>query len=390
MNIKNCLKECSQSRNRKRVAIIGLYYHPKMPSRVKMVWSYYRERFETRIITSDFVHPTKQYDKTDWKDCIKLHVPAYKTNISIQRILSHLSYALQINKQLKIFNPDLIYICVPPNYSALRAVRWARKHKIPSIIDIVDIWPNANIDRHSALYWFYSLWAGMRIDATRNADKVILECENYAQFVSVKNFKVIPLCKEAPHQIHIDQRSNQLSVGYLGAFSTSYDFNSLIQIVASISDRLSNVILIGDGSEKEKVVKELEKIGVNYSDYGSVYNESMVAEILSNCDFGYNGFKEDMIVGQSFKSLDYMSIGLPVINSMKGDLWDNIESHNAGINFSSRNIKGVIDRLLTITRDEVEQMRSNTKKVFSEKYSWDVYRTLMDEIVNEVIDEEEV
>ncbi len=372
----------------RRVQIVGLFYHPQMPSRARMVFDYFHKNYDTQIITSNFVHPEKKHNEDLWEYCYKIRVPFYQSNISIQRIFSHFVYANGINKAIRNFQPDLLYIIIPPNYAAIRAIKLGKKLNIPCVLDIVDVWPNANVDRHSALYWFYSLWAGMRIDATRNADKVILECENYAQFVSVKNFKVIPLCKEAPHQIHIDQRSNQLSIAYLGAFSTSYDFNSLIQIVASISDRLSNVILIGDGSEKEKVVKELEKIGVNYSDYGSMYNESMVAGVLSNCDFGYNGFKEDMIVGQSFKSLDYMSIGLPVINSMKGDLWDNIEAHNAGFNFSSRNIKGVIDKLLTITRDEIEQMRSNTKKVFSEKYSWDVYKTLMDEIVNEVIDEE--
>lgn len=162
-----------------KIAIIGLFYHPDMPSRVQMLKEYYDIAYSPTIITADFVHPYKTYDHEEWDKCVKIHVPRYRTNFSIGRIWSHIVFALEIKSVLDKEKPDCIYVCVPPNYSALKVVKWAKKHGISVIVDIVDIWPNVNAPSNTVLKMAYKVWGSIRDKAVRNADKVVIECSLY-------------------------------------------------------------------------------------------------------------------------------------------------------------------------------------------------------------------
>ena len=366
----------------KKVIIVGLYYHPEMPSRVEMVYSYFRQTYDTIIITSDFVHPTKKYDATEWKDCIKLHVPEYKTNFSIKRVLSHLNYARQINKCLKENKPNLIYICVPPNYSALRAARWARKHKIPSIIDIVDIWPNTNAPSNKLLRIAYKVWSSIKDKAVLAADKVILECSVYKNDIPNVGSTMIPLSKRVDKKPNYEKHDD-IRIVYIGAFSTSYDFESLVDIAKEIKEkgRGISISLIGKGDEKNKVIRLLESAGIKTTDYGVIYDEEEKARILETCDFGYNGFKPGMIVGQSYKSLDYMGYGLALINSLQGDLRRIIESENCGLNFDATSRDKIAETIVGLSREEIEEMKRSSFEAYTKHFSWEVYMESMNNVM---------
>ena len=67
------------------------------------------------VVTSDFLHINKQYIGKKNNECIYVHVPSYKNNISIQRIISHLLFGFKTNLIIKKSKPNLIYLLLPPN-----------------------------------------------------------------------------------------------------------------------------------------------------------------------------------------------------------------------------------------------------------------------------------
>ena len=66
--------------------------------------------------------------------------------------------------------------------------------------------------------------------------------------------------------------------------------------------------------------------------YGAVFDQMRKIKILGNCDFAFNMMKESVLVGLTIKSIDYFSMGLPIINNIKGDTWEIVRRYGAGVN----------------------------------------------------------
>jgi len=371
--------------SKKKIAIVGLFYHPEMPSRVKMLKDYFSTSYNPIILTADFVHPYKTYDYEEWDKCLKLHVPRYRTNFSISRIWSHIVYAWDIKKALSREQLGLVYVCVPPNYSALKAVTWAKRHNIPVIVDVVDLWPNINAPSNNLLKLAYKVWGSIRDKAVLRADKVLIECSLYKDDIPVSDSMMIPLCKkndEIPHYAAHDG----IRIAYLGAFSTSYDFDSLIYLAQRIKERgrRLTIVLIGKGNEKDKVVANLKENKIEFEDYGVVYDEFEKKKILESCDFGYNGFTPGMAVGQSYKSIDYMGCGLALINSLKGDLEEIVLTEKCGYNFDKTSRSEIAGTIARLSKDEIAVMKDNSFNAFEKYFSWRVYIENMDKVMKEL------
>jgi hypothetical protein len=71
----------------------------------------------------------------------------YKRNISLSRFIDHGIVALKFKKYaFKMPPPDIILSATPPYDLAFQAVKYAKTHQSPIVIDIRDIWPDVFVD----------------------------------------------------------------------------------------------------------------------------------------------------------------------------------------------------------------------------------------------------
>jgi len=52
--------------------------------------------------------------------------------------------------------------------------------------------------------------------------------------------------------------------------------------------------LIGDGERKDWLLSVLKESNIKYTYFGKIFEEEKKKEILSKCDFGFNGYKIDI------------------------------------------------------------------------------------------------
>ena len=118
-----------------------------------------RAGYQVDLITTTFQHWEKaQRDMEQIRRDISegvypygvrfIEEPGYRKNIDPARILSHRKAAANLKRLLEQGcedgkNYDLIYAEIPPNDVALTAARYARKHHIPFVADVNDLWPEA-------------------------------------------------------------------------------------------------------------------------------------------------------------------------------------------------------------------------------------------------------
>lgn len=185
-----------------------------------------------------------------------------------------------------------------------------------------------------------------------------------------------------------NEASEVLSIGYLGNIGNIgniYDFDSLFEIIKGV-EKIRPVWLhiIGLGPRRDWLISSLEALEINYIEHGASFDENLKSAIMSSCWFGYNGFKEETEIGLSYKSVDYLSYGLPFLNSLKADTFELVKSENIGINFDSTNIDQLIAKMSSITSSEIANMKRKSYSVLKSKFSGKSFFTDMDQVLEAI------
>jgi glycosyltransferase involved in cell wall biosynthesis len=79
--------------------------------------------------------------------------------------------------------------------------------------------------------------------------------------------------------------------------------------------------------------------------------------------------------------VDYLSLGLPLLNNLIGELAEMVREENAGFNFVSSNTADLIAKLKTISALDVCRLRANAHEAFSAHYSYDVLEDTLDAVL---------
>ncbi len=337
--------------------------------------------YSVKILLSDYDHSNKTYLLNFHSECKYVHVPSYKSNVSLKRIISHICFGKLVNIHLKSIKPDLIYLILPPNNTAVYCNRYKKSNpECKYIVDIIDLWPES-----LPLDWFKDsipakIWAKFRNDSLKIADHIFLECSLYKEKLKniipelEKKSSVLYLFKEQTelerklvlktieeYEKERTQRNNKVILGYLGSINNIIDIEGICSVVRSLKmqNLAVEVRIIGDGQSRNSFIKALQSSGAEVNYYGKIFDQFKKIEILGKCDFGLNMMKDNISVGLTIKSIDYFSIGLPLINNIKGDTGLLIKKYGIGIdynefkknkinyNYNKKKILSVFDRFFS-------------------------------------------
>ncbi|MGL6167816.1 MAG: glycosyltransferase [Fusobacteriaceae bacterium] len=381
---------------KKKIIIISNYFVEVENSRPNLEYKYFKEEgYNVKMICSNFSHSKKiKQEYSDNQDYIILNVKEYKKNISLNRILSHILFAKDVVKKLSELEADLVYVNIPPNILGYYVTKYCKKNNIKVISDIIDLWPEAmpipKILKKTLELTLGIIWKKLRTIAIKNSDFIITESQYFYDILGLKkysNSKVILLKKsdkkdiqETKINIVAKEKDNQtIKIGYLGNIGKIYDFDGLIKICKMLKENKNVIVeIIGDGENKDYLIGELEKAKVQVKFHGIIYEEEKKREILESCDFGFNGYKESTEVALSYKSIDYFSYGLPIINSAKGDTWDMCEKYGVGVNYKEIN-QGL--------ENKINQFYKNRKLIlefYNNNFSYNSLASEMTTILKEI------
>ena len=200
-----------------------------------------------------------------------------------------------------------------------------------------------------------------------------MESNYFKKFLRLKEecvtqkVKIIYL-KKCAYQFAPLEKSKNISFSYIGNIGSIYDFRSLLYILAEIKKQ-DHVFLniIGDGDRKDWLISTLIKAEIPFEYFGQIFDEKRKHEILGSSWFGFNGFRQNTEVSLSYKSIDYLSSGLPLINSARGDTWYFVDKHHIGFNYKDSNLDSLIKKILNVDEKSLKTMSINCINLF-EKY----------------------
>jgi glycosyltransferase involved in cell wall biosynthesis len=351
---------------------------------------------DVEVVTTDFDHWTKKTKErvqiSQVSKIVYLKTLAYHNNVSIKRLLSHLFFSVSAGiyflKHRHRF--EIVYVTLPFNILAWFVLRIARGHY--KIVDVTDIWPDVlpfsprHTQRFRSLFW---LWRQCFNAAAGCADIMMAVSDSFfsetAKFVKAdckcRRFYLgeVSLRRECP-------KNEILTIAYSGNLGRLYDFETLLDVIADSKRGLIQLYIIGDGDRREWLLGELKRRSLPHQYFGSIYDPAKLGTILSRAHLGFNGFVNTS-AAFSTKASTYFSAGLPILNSMNGDLSDLVVRHGLGFNYRGGDRKELKACLARVDNETLRAMSENCIRFFASELDRTKVREEMYEFLRDCLED---
>ncbi len=367
----------------KKIALFISCFEEWYGKRLEPIIQYYKSvNYEVVCAVSDYNHIKKIYSKKNNSNCTYVHVPGYNSNISLQRIISHMTFGKKIKELIDYYKPQFVYLVLPPNNTARYCYSYKKRHpEVVFVLDIIDLWPESMPIGLIKRIPLLKIWSGWRDRAINIADHIFTECDLYQEKLNLKsqNVSTLYLFKDQSDEekklvgeiinLFENDKLDNIKFAYLGSMNNILDIDGICRVVKTfINNGFScEVHAIGDGEKKAEFENSLKGIGCKTFFYGCIFNEVDKIRLLAPCHYAFNMMKGEVSVGLTIKSIDYLSYGLPLINNIDGDTSLLVEKYGIGINI--KDFTTLTDDIFTINHCAVSDFYLNhlTKEIYIKK-----------------------
>jgi glycosyltransferase involved in cell wall biosynthesis len=379
-----------------RTLVLAPFFSYEATSSRPLVVSEVLARFGTvDIVTTNFDHQKKGKKKeiqfNDRRACYYLPTIPYRENVSLVRFLSHFCFTLSAwwFYLKRKNNYDVVYVTLPLNMIAVLVFMTGGKKF--RIADVVDIWPDVLPFPESAkklFYVFFYVWKKSFAQAVKNCDMLLTVSDRFLD----ESIRFFSHERSAAQRFYIGYTrltrrtkpaEGPLTVVYIGNIGHLYDFETLLAALAAFPDK-TRFYLIGNGDRKEWLLKELEILKIEHRYFGVVYDDENLEKILANCDVGFNGYR-NTTAAFSYKANTYFAAGIPILNSMSGDLERLVAEHEVGFNYISGNTDSLLACIGRCSREALAVLSQNVERFFQTEINQDVIKNKMTDFIGSYI-----
>ena len=373
---------------RGRIAVYSI--DAKLPGEVKGATRYTflcsllaQAGYEVDFITSRFQHWDKEMRSKDFAVDAPYAVhlidePGYPKNMCPQRIWSHHIMAKNVADFFERDHAfDLVYCQIPPNDVAAAVAEAAERYRIPLIIDVNDLWPEAfrvALDVPVVSNVAFAPFYAQAKRAYSLADAIVGTSDEYIPKLVVYVGNDLAEFDRGVDEfaLELDRPEDELWVTYAGTLSACYDIATLIRAVAQVAEKHPTVRLklLGDGVDRaalEQVAAE-EKAPVDFLGY-LPYRQ--MAAYLESSDVLVNSLARKAPQSVPTKIADYLAAGKPMVNtSPSPEFGLKVTQDDFGVNVEPEQPALLAQALDTLLSDEPERMRMgmNAREVAEEQF----------------------
>jgi len=261
----------------------------------------------------------------------------------------------------KMDKPDAIFISMPPLSTVHLVSKWGKRNNVPVIIDVIDPWPDSFIkDVPNSLKnytkIFLSFFYSKLKNAFENSSAITAISDGYLHWASKfhsKNkvtscfylaidFKETQKIYKRISNLKLEKDKNIIRLLYAGSLASSYDIPCILEAAQILNDKYpgkTKFIITGNGPQREIILKEEKKLP-NLKYLGWVSKEELLKQYYF-ADLGLIQHKNSLTQTITYKFFNYLSAGLPVLNSLQTEMANLIEENKLGLN----NLEGDANKL---------------------------------------------
>lgn len=326
----------------------------------------------------------------------------YKQNIGVGRIIDHLQLAANLRKLLKRTNsiPDVAFVGYPPIESAAIMVRWLSMHKVPTLLDVKDEWPSVFLRPvPSAVrplarlvlvpYFQLARWTIREATGISSMANSFLDWAiKFARRGQSEKDGVFPLTshlgKVSEEQLEEARRwwdnhgifdDGRPKVCFVGSHSSAFDFLPIKEAAhnAKNGQTSCDFIICGDGDSSHRLRQMFSDLS-NVFFPGRIDRPKMVALAeRSIAMLAPYVDTDDFRMSIPNKIIDALSLGLPILSTLGGEVRWLIEKYGVGMHYEGR-LEGSLNECIgCLSGDSPLQktMSINARRLYFDRFSYE-------------------
>jgi glycosyltransferase involved in cell wall biosynthesis len=327
------------------------------------------------------------------------------------RVKAFLAFAYAARKRLNDIDGDIIFATSTPLTIALPAVPAAKKNKIPMVFEVRDLWPEMPIAMgalRNPLLRYAARW--LERWAYKNSAAVIALSPGMKEGVVATGYPanrvaVIPNSSDnnefsynaTDAQFFRSQRNwlgDKPLLVYTGTFGKVNGVDYMVDLAIALLKRGSDIqiLLVGDGSELERIKQLSEQAGVLGK---NLYIENPLPKkdipaLLSAATLASALFIDlpEMRPNSANKFFDSLASGTPVLLNYGGWMHDLVTSNECGLLMWKKSVEYVAEQLDEKMHDEawLKDAGCSARKLAEEFFDRDVLATQLISVLQSAVD----
>lgn len=377
--------------------VLILHQHFKSPSKGGALRSYYLAKalvdhgISTTVITAHNDPSTREENVDGIRVCY-LPVPYDNSFGFYKRATAFIKYAYQAIRVAGFVGPfDVCYAISVPLTVGTVALALKRRHNLPYIFEVGDLWPDApiqlgfmkNIFLKRGFYW-------LERESYQNAEFVMALSPAIEAAIEKKmpgkRTELIPNMsdtaffkpeKKDPNLEEVYDVKGKFVVSYIGALGFANGLDHILECARAAQKAALPIhfILCGDGAMKASLEKGIKRLKLNNVRILPFQNRDGVRRLLNVTDAVFICYRPVPILetGSPNKYFDGLAAGKLVIVNFGGWIREEIEREGCGVYIDPRNPSGFINAIHPFLQDpEIlkkyqRQARSLAEREYSRK-----------------------
>ena len=280
----------------------------------------------------------------------------------LKRTLDYFSFAIMATIFGLFIKTELI-IATSPQFFSAAAGRWLSflKRK-PWVMEVRDLWPESikNVEAMKpGLGMSFLEWWEHRLYKTSRC--IVVVTDSFKTFIINRGF--------SPEKIHVVKNgvnanlyvpkaksqallnklnvNNKFIISYIGTHGMAHRLDFILHCAATITDPTFHFLFIGDGAEKNSLIKLKNELGLKNVTMLDSIKKNEVPEYFSISDISLIPLKKSTLFQTVIPSKIFESsaMQIPILLGVEGESKTIIESYGAGLCFDPENETDFIQKL---------------------------------------------
>jgi len=333
---------------------------------------------------------------------------SYKKNISIRRYIDQKIVARKFKRFIeKTEKPDVIVASMPTYEMAYEAVVYAQKYNIPIVVDVRDLWPDTFLDqidgrvRGAVTMLLAGDFRKLRYllsnaTAITAMSKGILNwAMGYARRTVCEYDKVFYLgysthCLEEV-KVSDELKNTFKNIGgrkvclFVGTHGKSYELSLIVKAAEAFYENGNDqvcFVIAGIGEQTDGLMRKSRHLTNIF--WPGWLNVDEVSYCLKRSYLGLVPCRSVMDAYPN-KPIEYLSVGVPLVSSIEGELSRLIEKEKIGFNYLPGDYEGLCESIRMMVADDTlrDEMSKNALSIFKKMFDANaVYGSYVDYVEN--------
>lgn len=334
-------------------------------------------------------YTNKLYQKENIDGITVIRVWSYITenNGFVKRIIDYISFALTSFLFGLFVKTDLIIATSPQFFTAISGKMLSIFKQRPWVMEVRDLWPDsiAAVGSMNKSSKSFKILKKIEHHLYLSASKIVVVTDSFKKYiikehqiksekvgvfkngVIINNFK-----KPKPNDVMTLKESlglkNKIIISYLGTHGLAHGLKFILESISKISNPDLHFLFIGDGAEKENLIKYSKTLHLKNFTFLESVTKSEIPLYIEISDYSLVNLKKSDEFKNVIPSKIFENIAMykPILLGVEGESKKLIDDYEVGVCFEPENIESFLNALCDIQKLDRESFKVNCNKMLAD------------------------